>query len=57
MITRQDFDRIEGATAYDNSGEKSGRCSAAAIVRADRVLMIVRAWQHRMAETRVRVMR
>ena len=25
MITRQDFDRIEGATAYDNSGEKIGR--------------------------------
>ena len=25
MIARQDFDRIEGATAYDNSGEKIGR--------------------------------
>ena len=25
MITRQDFDRVEGATAYDNSGEKIGR--------------------------------
>ena len=25
MITRQDFDRIEGATAYDNSGEKIGK--------------------------------
>ena len=25
MIAKQDFDRIEGATAYDNSGEKIGR--------------------------------
>ncbi len=25
MIARQDFERIEGATAYDNSGEKIGR--------------------------------
>ena len=25
MIARQDFNRIEGATAYDNSGEKIGR--------------------------------
>ena len=25
MIAQQDFDRIEGATAYDNSGEKIGR--------------------------------
>ena len=25
MIARQDFDRIEGATAYDNTGEKIGR--------------------------------
>ena len=25
MIGKQDFDRIEGATAYDNSGEKIGR--------------------------------
>ena len=25
MIARQEFDRIEGATAYDNSGEKIGR--------------------------------
>ncbi len=25
MIARQDLDRIEGATAYDNSGEKIGR--------------------------------
>ena len=25
MIAKHDFDRIEGATAYDNSGEKIGR--------------------------------
>ena len=31
-----------------------GRCSAAAVVRPDRVLMIVRAWQRRMPATRVR---
>jgi hypothetical protein len=34
-----------------------GRCSAAAIVRADRVLMIVRAWQRQVRATRVRAMR
>jgi len=34
-----------------------GRCAAAAIVRADRVLMIVRVWQRQMATTRARAMR
>jgi hypothetical protein len=33
------------------------RCEAAAMVRADRVLMIVRAWQRQLAATRVRALR
>ena len=36
---------------------RCGRCQAAAIVRADRVLMIVRAWQRQQRATRVRGMR
>ena len=31
-----------------------GRCSAAALVRPDRVLMIVRAWQREVRATKVR---
>ena len=34
-----------------------GRCAAAAIVRADRVLMIVRAWQRQVRATRLRALR
>ena len=34
-----------------------GRCSAAAMVRPDRVLMIVRAWQREVRATKVRGMR
>ena len=33
------------------------RCEAAAMVRADGVLMIVRAWQRQLAATRVRALR
>ena len=36
---------------------RCGRCSAAAVVRPDRVLMIVRAWQRRMPATRMRTLR
>ena len=36
---------------------RCGRCSAAAIVRADRILMIVRAWQRQARETKVRALR
>jgi hypothetical protein len=36
---------------------RCGRCAAAAMVRADRVLMIVRAWQRQVRATRVRAMR
>ena len=35
---------------------RCGRCSAAAIVRPDRVLMIVRAWQREVRQTRVRAL-
>ncbi len=35
---------------------RCGRCAAAAIVRPDRVLMIVRAWQRQQRATRVRAM-
>jgi len=34
-----------------------GRCRAAAIVRSDRVLMIVRVWQRRGGVTRLRALR
>ena len=34
-----------------------GRCQAAAIVRPDRVLMIVRVWQRQLAVTRLRALR
>jgi hypothetical protein len=34
-----------------------GRCAAAAIVRPDRVLMIVRVWQRRAGVTRLRARR
>ncbi len=36
---------------------RCGRCQAAAIVRPDRVLMIVRVWQRQVAKTRVRALR
>lgn len=36
---------------------RCGRCAAAAIVRPDRVLMIVRAWQRQVHMTRARAMR
>jgi hypothetical protein len=36
---------------------RCGRCEAAAIVRPDRVLMIVRVWQRQVAKTRVRALR
>jgi hypothetical protein len=36
---------------------RCGRCQAAAIVRPDRVLMVVRAWQRQMRATRVRALR
>ena len=34
-----------------------GRCTAAAIVRPDRVLMIVRIWQRQVRATRLRALR
>ena len=34
-----------------------GRCEAAALVRPDRVLMIVRVWQRQVRATRVRALR
>jgi hypothetical protein len=34
-----------------------GRCQAAAIVRADRVLWVVRAWQRQVYATRARALR
>ena len=34
-----------------------GRCRAAALVRADRVLMIVRVWQRQVAATRTQALR
>ena len=36
---------------------RCGRCQAAAIVRPDRVLMVVRAWQRQVRATKVRAMR
>ena len=36
---------------------RCGRCSAAAIVHADRVLMIVRVWQRQVRATKVRAVR
>jgi hypothetical protein len=36
---------------------RCGRCQAAAIVRPDRVPMIVRAWQRQVRATRVRALR
>ena len=34
-----------------------GRCQAAAVVRSDRVLMVVRSWQRQLAITRLRARR
>ena len=36
---------------------RCGRCGAAAMLRPDRVLMIVRVWQRQMAATKVRALR
>ena len=36
---------------------RCGRCQAAAIVRPDRVLMIVRSWQRQVRTTRTRALR
>ncbi len=40
-----------------HGAECCGRCAAAAMVRPDRVLMIVRAWQPQQRATRVRALR
>ena len=36
---------------------RCGRCQAAAMVRPDRVLMVVRCWQKQARETRLRALR
>jgi hypothetical protein len=57
QITLGDVEHYLGQLRSDSPECRCGRCQAAAIVRADRVLMIVRAWQRQQRAARVRGMR
>jgi hypothetical protein len=57
QITLGDVERYLGQLRNHPPDCGRGRCEAAAIVRADRVLMVVRVWQRQVAATRVRALR
>ena len=53
QITIGDVDAPSAVYAAIHRSAPCGRCSAAAMVRPDRVLMVVRAWQRQQRATRV----
>ena len=57
QITLADVEHYLGALRNHPPECVCGRCAAAAIVRPDRVLMIVRVWQRQLAVTRLRARR
>ena len=57
QITPGDVENYLGQLRNHAPEWTCGRCAAAPIMRADRVLMIVRCWQRQVRATRVRAMR
>jgi hypothetical protein len=57
QITLSDVDHHLGQLRNHCAKCACGCCQAAAIVRPDRVLMIVRCWQRQLAVTRLRALR
>jgi len=57
QITLGDVENYLGQLRNHAPEYRCGRCQAAAIVRPDRVLMIVRVWQRQLAVTRLRALR
>jgi hypothetical protein len=56
QITLGDVEHYLGQLRGHSPECRCGRCQAAAIVRPDRVLMIVRAWQRQQRAAKVRAM-
>ena len=57
QITLGDVEHYLGQLASHSPECRCGRCQAAAIVRPDRGLMIVRCWQRQARQTRLRALR
>jgi hypothetical protein len=57
QITLGDVEHYLGPLRSHSPERRCGRCQAAAIVRPDRVVMIVRAWQRQLRATKVRALR
>jgi hypothetical protein len=57
QITLGDVEHYLGPLRSHSFERRCGRCQAAAIVRPDRVVMIVRAWQRQLRATKVRALR